>query len=181
MASKRDELLTVAQVLAELGNVSQRPFYRWREIGKVPAAVKLPNGELRIWGSDLMRGSIGFARAMRREVLRREVLGDPAGQGQDQPHLRGPVEGRPTAVPPGPNADAHSAPDLPDQLVDDQQLGARPGTRNGTNVERGVAPLTPGLPGAGAAQRDAARSSARARASIASSTVSSACLPVHEA
>jgi len=54
MASKRDELLTVAQVLAELGDVSQRTFYRWREIGKAPAAVKLPNGELRIWRSDLI-------------------------------------------------------------------------------------------------------------------------------
>ena len=53
MVSKRDELLTVAQVLAELGKVSPRTFYRWREIGKAPAAVRLPNGELRIWRSDL--------------------------------------------------------------------------------------------------------------------------------
>jgi hypothetical protein len=89
---------------------------------------------------------------------------------------------KPTAVPPAANAGAHSAPACPDQLVDDEQLGARPGTRNGTNVERGVASLAPALPGAGAAQRDAAaRSSARARASIASRTVSSACQTVHEA
>jgi predicted DNA-binding transcriptional regulator AlpA len=53
MASQRDELLTVAQVLATLGNVSPRTFYRWREIGKAPPAVRLPNGELRIWRSDL--------------------------------------------------------------------------------------------------------------------------------
>ena len=53
MASKRDELLTVAQVLVVLGRVSPRTLYRWREIGKAPAAVKLPNGELRIWRSDL--------------------------------------------------------------------------------------------------------------------------------
>ena len=53
MANQRDELLTVAQVLDLLGEVSPRTFYRWREIGKAPAAVKLPNGELRIWRSDL--------------------------------------------------------------------------------------------------------------------------------
>ena len=53
MAGKRDELLTVADVLMELGNVSPRTFYRWREIGKAPAAIKLPNGELRVWRSDL--------------------------------------------------------------------------------------------------------------------------------
>jgi predicted DNA-binding transcriptional regulator AlpA len=53
MGNQRDELLTVAQVLAILGDVSQRTFYRWREIGKAPSAVRLPNGELRIWRSDL--------------------------------------------------------------------------------------------------------------------------------
>jgi predicted DNA-binding transcriptional regulator AlpA len=53
MGNQRDELLTVAQVLAILGDVSQRTFYRWREIGKAPGAVRLPNGELRIWRSDL--------------------------------------------------------------------------------------------------------------------------------
>jgi predicted DNA-binding transcriptional regulator AlpA len=53
MVTKRDELLTVAEVLTELGDVSKRTFYRWREIGKAPAAVRLPNGELRIWRSDL--------------------------------------------------------------------------------------------------------------------------------
>jgi predicted DNA-binding transcriptional regulator AlpA len=53
MGNQRDELLTVAQVLVILGDVSQRTFYRWREIGKAPSAVRLPNGELRIWRSDL--------------------------------------------------------------------------------------------------------------------------------
>ena len=53
MAGQRDELLTVAQVLAALGDVSPRTFYRWRETGKAPKAVRLPNGELRIWRSDL--------------------------------------------------------------------------------------------------------------------------------
>lgn len=53
MAGQRDELLTVSQVLALLGDVSPRTFYRWRETGKPPSAVRLPNGELRIWRSDL--------------------------------------------------------------------------------------------------------------------------------
>jgi predicted DNA-binding transcriptional regulator AlpA len=53
MGAQRDELLTVAQVLAELGDVSPRTFYRWRETGKAPRAIRLPNGELRIWRSDL--------------------------------------------------------------------------------------------------------------------------------
>jgi predicted DNA-binding transcriptional regulator AlpA len=53
MGNQRDELLTVTQVLAILGDVSQRTFYRWRELGKAPRAVRLPNGELRIWRSEL--------------------------------------------------------------------------------------------------------------------------------
>lgn len=50
---QRDELLTVAQVLAMLVNVSPRTFYRWRETGKAPNAIRLPNGELRFWRSEL--------------------------------------------------------------------------------------------------------------------------------
>jgi predicted DNA-binding transcriptional regulator AlpA len=53
MANQRDELLTVSEVLAVLGNVSRRTFYRWRETGKAPEVVRLPNGELRIWRNDL--------------------------------------------------------------------------------------------------------------------------------
>ncbi|WP_344207149.1 helix-turn-helix domain-containing protein [Nonomuraea bangladeshensis] len=45
--------MTVAQVLNELGGVSRRTFYRWREIGKAPRGIRLPNGELRIYRSDL--------------------------------------------------------------------------------------------------------------------------------
>jgi predicted DNA-binding transcriptional regulator AlpA len=55
MPTNRDELLTVTQVLSMLGNVSPRTFYRWREIGKAPEAVRLPNGELRFWRSELDR------------------------------------------------------------------------------------------------------------------------------
>jgi len=53
MANQRDELLTVSQVLAVLGDVSRRTFYRWRETGRAPEAVRLPYGELRIWRRDL--------------------------------------------------------------------------------------------------------------------------------
>ncbi|MEW9553915.1 MULTISPECIES: helix-turn-helix transcriptional regulator [unclassified Nonomuraea] len=51
--TKHDELLTVRQVLNELGGVSRRTFYRWREIGKAPHGIRLPNGELRIYRSEL--------------------------------------------------------------------------------------------------------------------------------
>jgi predicted DNA-binding transcriptional regulator AlpA len=47
-----DELLTVAQMCAELGGVSRRTFYRWREVGTGPQCLKIPNGELRAWRSD---------------------------------------------------------------------------------------------------------------------------------
>ncbi|MCO6004499.1 helix-turn-helix domain-containing protein [Actinoallomurus purpureus] len=51
--SRRDELMTVPEILAELGGVSRRTFYRWRELGNAPAGLKLPNGEIRIWRSEL--------------------------------------------------------------------------------------------------------------------------------
>lgn len=49
-----DELLAVPEVLAALGGVSRRTFYRWRELGLAPAGLKLPNGEIRIWRSELV-------------------------------------------------------------------------------------------------------------------------------
>jgi predicted DNA-binding transcriptional regulator AlpA len=51
--SRYDELLTVTQVLEELGGVSRRTFYRWRQLGIAPACIQLPNLELRVWRSDL--------------------------------------------------------------------------------------------------------------------------------
>ncbi len=48
----KDELMTVPQILDELGGVSRRTFYRWRELGQGPAAFKVSNGELRVWRSD---------------------------------------------------------------------------------------------------------------------------------
>jgi predicted DNA-binding transcriptional regulator AlpA len=53
MPAPRDQLLTVDQALDELGGVSRRTFFRWRELGRAPQCVKLPNGELRIWRADL--------------------------------------------------------------------------------------------------------------------------------
>lgn len=52
--SKQDELLTISQVLDELGGVSRRTFYRWRQFGRAPVCVQLPNLELRVRRSDLM-------------------------------------------------------------------------------------------------------------------------------
>ena len=46
--SARVDLMTVPQVLAELGGISRRTFYRWREVGTAPSCIKLPNGELRV-------------------------------------------------------------------------------------------------------------------------------------
>ena len=88
MANQRDELLTVAQVLAALGDVPLRTFYRWRETGKAPNAIRLPNGVNRDAFAaalkDLTHGSTASERRMPHEVLRREVLGHPAWQGQFQ-------------------------------------------------------------------------------------------------
>ncbi|GGL57865.1 helix-turn-helix transcriptional regulator [Planomonospora parontospora] len=49
---KRDELMTVPEILEELGGISVRTFYRWREIGKFPAGFRLPNGDLRLYRSE---------------------------------------------------------------------------------------------------------------------------------
>ncbi|MFD8092971.1 helix-turn-helix transcriptional regulator [Streptomyces malaysiensis] len=48
MARERAELLTVRQVLEELGGISRRTFYRWRELRIAPRCIRMPNGELRV-------------------------------------------------------------------------------------------------------------------------------------
>lgn len=60
---ERSELLTVAEVLEELGGISRRTFYRWRELRIGPKCIRLPNGELRVrrdaldaWVNDLAEG-----------------------------------------------------------------------------------------------------------------------------
>ncbi|GHB21584.1 excisionase [Streptomyces umbrinus] len=45
---KAAELLTVRQVIEELGGISRRTFYRWRELHIAPRCIRLPNGELRV-------------------------------------------------------------------------------------------------------------------------------------
>lgn len=60
----RDELLTVDQVLDELGGISKRTFFRWRELGRAPRCVKLPNNELRIWRSDFT----AWLRSLREKI-----------------------------------------------------------------------------------------------------------------
>jgi predicted DNA-binding transcriptional regulator AlpA len=45
--------MTVPEVLAALNNLPRRTFYRWRELGIAPECIKLPNGELRMWRSEL--------------------------------------------------------------------------------------------------------------------------------
>ena len=52
--NRNDELLTVAQVRALLGGVPLRTFYRWRQVGEAPVAVRLPNRELRFWRSEVL-------------------------------------------------------------------------------------------------------------------------------
>ena len=54
MANQRDELMTVEQILAELCGVSERTYYRWRELGRAPKGIRLPNRELQVWRSEFL-------------------------------------------------------------------------------------------------------------------------------
>lgn len=53
----RDDLLTIAEVCAELGTeekpLARATFYRWRATGKGPKCLKLPNGSVRVKRSAL--------------------------------------------------------------------------------------------------------------------------------
>lgn len=51
----KTDLMTVKEVLAELNGVSRDTFYRWRQLGVAPPAIRLPNGELRVRRQDLAR------------------------------------------------------------------------------------------------------------------------------
>jgi predicted DNA-binding transcriptional regulator AlpA len=48
------DLMTVREVLAELNGVSRDTFYRWRQLGVAPPAIRLPNGELRVRRADFL-------------------------------------------------------------------------------------------------------------------------------
>ena len=47
MNRSREEWLTVTDILGDLG-IPRRTWQRWRELGRTPEAIKLPNNELRI-------------------------------------------------------------------------------------------------------------------------------------
>ncbi|WAU84864.1 helix-turn-helix domain-containing protein [Streptomyces sp. Qhu-G9] len=49
-----DEKLTVAEVITDL-KVAPSTFYRWRQLGKAPRSIKLPNGDVRIRRSEYER------------------------------------------------------------------------------------------------------------------------------
>ncbi|QIY64650.1 MULTISPECIES: helix-turn-helix transcriptional regulator [unclassified Streptomyces] len=49
-----DEKMTVKEVIADL-KVAPSTFYRWRQLGKGPRAIKLPNGDVRIRRSEYER------------------------------------------------------------------------------------------------------------------------------
>lgn len=49
-----EELLTVPEVLAEL-RVPRSTWFHWRQTGKGPRVIKLPNGQLRVRRSALGR------------------------------------------------------------------------------------------------------------------------------
>lgn len=53
-AARADEMLTVHEVIEWLG-IPRPTFYRWRATGSAPTSFRLPNGEIRIWRSDLER------------------------------------------------------------------------------------------------------------------------------
>lgn len=54
VSSTRDELLAIPEVIAELG-VAKATYYRWRQLGKAPRSIRLPNGQVRVRRSELER------------------------------------------------------------------------------------------------------------------------------
>lgn len=52
IAAKSRSMITVAEVCGEL-QISRSTFYDWRQKGRAPRCVQLPNGALRIRRVDL--------------------------------------------------------------------------------------------------------------------------------
>ncbi|MBR8639634.1 helix-turn-helix domain-containing protein [Streptomyces sp. MUM 136J] len=53
-ARTRDEKMTIEEVITDL-KVAPSTFYRWRQLGKAPRSIKLPNGDVRIRRSEYER------------------------------------------------------------------------------------------------------------------------------
>ncbi|MEQ4208471.1 helix-turn-helix domain-containing protein [Actinopolymorpha sp. B9G3] len=47
-----NQKLTIPEVCSEL-RISRSTFYHWRQVGKGPRCIKLPNGDVRVRRSDL--------------------------------------------------------------------------------------------------------------------------------
>ncbi|MGV9916119.1 helix-turn-helix transcriptional regulator [Streptomyces cellulosae] len=54
-APTRDQKMTVEEVVADLRVAPSTTFYRWRQLGKGPRSIKLPNGDVRIRRSEYER------------------------------------------------------------------------------------------------------------------------------
>ncbi len=74
---REDELLTVADMCAELGGVSRRTFYRWRELGVGPRCLKYRTVSCGYGAASSPRGWM-VCGMTRHEVAQRPVLGNPA-------------------------------------------------------------------------------------------------------
>jgi predicted DNA-binding transcriptional regulator AlpA len=46
-ARQPNALLTIPEVIEELG-VAKATYYRWRQLGKAPRSLRLPNGQVRV-------------------------------------------------------------------------------------------------------------------------------------
>ncbi|MET7797071.1 helix-turn-helix transcriptional regulator [Streptomyces decoyicus] len=51
VSRSRDEKLTITEICTDLG-ISRSTFYDWRQKGRAPRCIKLPNGDLRVLRSD---------------------------------------------------------------------------------------------------------------------------------
>ncbi|WP_434971452.1 helix-turn-helix transcriptional regulator [Micromonospora peucetia] len=62
-----EELLTVPEVLAEL-RVPRSTWFYWRQTGKGPRVIKLPNGRCGSAGRRSVGGSVTWSRTPREEL-----------------------------------------------------------------------------------------------------------------